>query len=272
MPANMKKAGIKYNKGGSLKAIPPGNKGLPKLPTSVRNKMGYMQKGGSLKPIPSENKGLPKLPRSVRNKMGYMKKGSEIKYGKGGTYNYKNFKNAKGQEVPGMYQDGGGNNDADKQMEMHKEKIKDKKFIDPRILDSQMKSDSIRNVLSSPVYPGNPNMLSRTPGNEVNVQALSQDEIDEYGGNGPIDPLSMTEEEMLDYDTFGMGNKYNTISPKIASYREMQDYDSDVKKYQEQSDKMNKMLNSGMSEDDAKSVINYKRKGGSTGRGPNGIL
>jgi hypothetical protein len=54
MPANMKKAGIKYKKGGenyyksggSLKAVPTGNKGLGMLPTEVRNKMGYMEKGG----------------------------------------------------------------------------------------------------------------------------------------------------------------------------------------------------------------------------------
>ena len=39
-----KKAG-----GGSLKAVPAGNKGLSKLPTGVRNKMGYMKRGGSVK-------------------------------------------------------------------------------------------------------------------------------------------------------------------------------------------------------------------------------
>tara|TARA_R100000995_G_scaffold7260_1_gene3234 strand:- start:5507 stop:5881 length:375 start_codon:yes stop_codon:yes gene_type:complete len=39
--------------------------------------------GGSvtdnLKPIPADNKGLPNLPKSVRNKMGYMKKGGAVK-------------------------------------------------------------------------------------------------------------------------------------------------------------------------------------------------
>ena len=35
--------------GGSLKAVPEGNKGLSKLPTDVRNKMGYMKRGGSVK-------------------------------------------------------------------------------------------------------------------------------------------------------------------------------------------------------------------------------
>lgn len=40
-----------------------------------------MKKGGmkKLKPIPADNKGLPKLPKAVRNRMGYMKKGGSIK-------------------------------------------------------------------------------------------------------------------------------------------------------------------------------------------------
>jgi len=38
----------KYKKGGSLKAIPSDNKGLPQLPESVRNQMGYMEEGGGL--------------------------------------------------------------------------------------------------------------------------------------------------------------------------------------------------------------------------------
>lgn len=46
MPANMKKAGMKYKSGGSLKSVPKGNKGLGMLPTQVRNKMGYMKGGG----------------------------------------------------------------------------------------------------------------------------------------------------------------------------------------------------------------------------------
>ena len=48
IPANRKKA-----KGGSvkknLKPVPKGNKGLSKLPTQVRNKMGFMKKGGLVK-------------------------------------------------------------------------------------------------------------------------------------------------------------------------------------------------------------------------------
>ena len=34
--------------GGSLKAVPADNKGLKKLPTEVRNKMGFMKKGGKV--------------------------------------------------------------------------------------------------------------------------------------------------------------------------------------------------------------------------------
>ena len=43
--------------GGSLKAVPEGNKGLKKLPTAVRNKMGYMQKGGSCRGMGKATRG-----------------------------------------------------------------------------------------------------------------------------------------------------------------------------------------------------------------------
>ena len=43
--------------GGSLKAVPEGNKGLKKLPTAVRNKMGFMQKGGSCKGMGAATRG-----------------------------------------------------------------------------------------------------------------------------------------------------------------------------------------------------------------------
>lgn len=36
----------KYNPGGELKEVPADNKGLAKLPTEVRNKMGYVKMGG----------------------------------------------------------------------------------------------------------------------------------------------------------------------------------------------------------------------------------
>ena len=42
----MKKERLKKADGGSLKKVQPHQKGLKKLPTKVRNKMGYMKKGG----------------------------------------------------------------------------------------------------------------------------------------------------------------------------------------------------------------------------------
>lgn len=55
MVSEYKKMGGKYKgakkaEGGevSLKPIPKGNKGLPKLPTKVRNRMGFMAKGGTV--------------------------------------------------------------------------------------------------------------------------------------------------------------------------------------------------------------------------------
>ena len=47
----------KKAEGGSLKAVPEGNKGLKKLPKAVRNKMGYMQKGGSCRGMGKATRG-----------------------------------------------------------------------------------------------------------------------------------------------------------------------------------------------------------------------
>jgi len=46
-----KKGGMakKYSKGGAIKKTPANAKGRKKLPTAVRNKMGYMSKGGTAK-------------------------------------------------------------------------------------------------------------------------------------------------------------------------------------------------------------------------------
>jgi hypothetical protein len=52
MPGGKKKARrdntdfMQFAEGGELKAVPDDNKGLSKLPTDVRNKMGYMKNGG----------------------------------------------------------------------------------------------------------------------------------------------------------------------------------------------------------------------------------
>jgi len=44
--------------------------------------------GGSLDPIPAGNKGLPKLSKTVRNKMGYMGMGGVPEYGHGGPMKF----------------------------------------------------------------------------------------------------------------------------------------------------------------------------------------
>ena len=40
---------VKKMGGGALKKVQPNQKGLAKLPTKVRNKMGFMKKGGKVK-------------------------------------------------------------------------------------------------------------------------------------------------------------------------------------------------------------------------------
>ena len=48
MTVKSSKRRVKKMGGGSLKAVPADNKGVKKLPTKVRNKMGYMKKGGKV--------------------------------------------------------------------------------------------------------------------------------------------------------------------------------------------------------------------------------
>ena len=62
------------------------------IPINIRKSLGVKGKamGGlnsSLKDIPPENKGLPKLPKEVRNKMGFKKKGGTMKMMGGGAMN-----------------------------------------------------------------------------------------------------------------------------------------------------------------------------------------
>jgi len=55
-----------YKNGGTLKPVPQGNKGLAKLPTAVRNKMGYMEEGGYLGyQKPEEYKNITLRPSEV---------------------------------------------------------------------------------------------------------------------------------------------------------------------------------------------------------------
>jgi len=46
---NRSDMGKQISSPGGLKKVPTGNKGLGKLPTQVRNKMGFMKKGGIAK-------------------------------------------------------------------------------------------------------------------------------------------------------------------------------------------------------------------------------
>ncbi len=53
--------------GAALKSVPSGSKGLKKLPTPIRNKMGYMSKGGTPK---KANKGMLIISIGMKKKKG----------------------------------------------------------------------------------------------------------------------------------------------------------------------------------------------------------
>ena len=57
------------------------------------NRIG-LKDGGSLKPVPAEKKGLKKLPTKIRNKMGFMNKGGRVGLKSGGL-----AKRGKGCEI-----------------------------------------------------------------------------------------------------------------------------------------------------------------------------
>ena len=57
-----------------LKPVPKGNKGLSKLPTKVRNKMGFLKKGG---PVNGSLKSLKKSPMA-RKKMGFQSQSGKM--------------------------------------------------------------------------------------------------------------------------------------------------------------------------------------------------
>ena len=58
-----------YKEGGQLKEVPEDNTGLSKLPTEVRNKMGYMKEGGKAKSKVNEagNYTKPELRKRIFN-------------------------------------------------------------------------------------------------------------------------------------------------------------------------------------------------------------
>jgi len=75
-----------------LKSVPSGNKGLKKLPTEVRNKMGYMAKGGA---VMKAKGGSVKMAKGGA----VMAKGGSVKMAGGGM--------AKGYKAGGVATKGG---------------------------------------------------------------------------------------------------------------------------------------------------------------------
>ena len=69
-----------YKKGGSVRDTRKTEQMIGASISSKREKGRVKKKmGGSLKPVdPKTQKGLSKLPTEVRNKMGYMKKGGKV--------------------------------------------------------------------------------------------------------------------------------------------------------------------------------------------------
>ena len=68
-----------YNKQVSPKGYKMGGR-TGKMGGGMMMKRPMMKKGGPLKPVdPKTQKGLSKLPTEVRNKMGYMKDGGKVK-------------------------------------------------------------------------------------------------------------------------------------------------------------------------------------------------
>jgi hypothetical protein len=69
-------------------------KGKRNLRDEKKRIVRELKDGGSLKPVPAGKKGLSKLPTKVRNKMGFMKKGGRAKMKSGGL-----AKRGKGCEI-----------------------------------------------------------------------------------------------------------------------------------------------------------------------------
>jgi len=78
--------GKKFSKGGDMKSVDTEkNPGLAKLPTDVRNKMGYMKKGGMAKADMKQDKGM--MQKAVNKHEGRLHKGQPMtKLAAGGTF------------------------------------------------------------------------------------------------------------------------------------------------------------------------------------------
>ena len=74
VPSFLKKKPKKMKQGGGLRDIPEGNKGLPKLPKEVRNKMGFMKDGGPVVPKPGSKVSV----KEIDEMMQAFKKGDKL--------------------------------------------------------------------------------------------------------------------------------------------------------------------------------------------------
>ena len=70
------------------------SKGKRNLRDEKKRIVRELKDGGSLKPVPAGKKGLSKLPTKVRNKMGFMKNGGRARMKSGGL-----AKRGKGCEI-----------------------------------------------------------------------------------------------------------------------------------------------------------------------------
>ena len=73
--------------GGSLKAVPADNKGLKKLPTKVRNKMGFMKKGGVVSDTKKKQFKANQAGQKATNKKFFDRSGLNLKRGAEGYIN-----------------------------------------------------------------------------------------------------------------------------------------------------------------------------------------
>jgi len=71
-------ANNRFNKQATPKGYKAGGR-IKKMGGGMMMQRPMMKKGGSLKAVPVDKKGLKKLPTEVRNKMGYMKDGGKVR-------------------------------------------------------------------------------------------------------------------------------------------------------------------------------------------------
>ena len=87
MTVKSSKRRVKKMGGGSLKAVPADNKGLKKLPTKVRNKMGFMKKGGVVSDTKKKQFKANQAGQKTTNKKVFDRSGLNLKRGAEGYIN-----------------------------------------------------------------------------------------------------------------------------------------------------------------------------------------